>query len=61
MKRLFGRDERMPYKVLAMVLFQLVSVYLVSGRPWLQVVLLAYCLGGVINHSLMLGERAPSC
>ena len=51
----------MPYKVLAMVLFQLVSIYLVSGRPWLQVVLLAYCLGGVINHSLMLGERAPSC
>ena len=56
MKRLFGRDERMPYKVLAMVVFQLVSVWLVSGRPWLQVGLLAYCLGGVINHSLMLGE-----
>ncbi|KAF0312816.1 Sphingolipid delta(4)-desaturase DES1 [Amphibalanus amphitrite] len=54
MKRLFGRDERMPYKVTAMVLFQLVSIYLVSGRPWLQVIALAYCLGGIINHSLML-------
>jgi len=53
-KKLFGVDRRMPYVVVAMVMFQLVSIYLVSDLPWMQVLLLAYCLGGVINHSLML-------
>ena len=37
-----------------LVFLQLISMYLVMDASWLTVILLAYCFGGTINHSLSL-------
>jgi len=39
-----------------MVLVQLLMMYVMTGQSWSMIFLVAYCFGGVINHSLMLGE-----
>nr|KAG5688369.1 hypothetical protein BaRGS_032937 [Batillaria attramentaria] len=49
-----GPDPRLKYIVTVMVIVQIVSAYLVSDATWLTVILLAYCFGGTINHSLSL-------
>ena len=49
-----GPDPSLKYIVIALVLFQIISCYFISQLPWSLVLLLAYCLGGVINHSLTL-------
>lgn len=38
-----------------MVLTQLGMLFLIPCLPWMLTMGLAYCFGGVINHSLMLG------
>ncbi|KAK7468211.1 hypothetical protein BaRGS_00036572 [Batillaria attramentaria] len=53
-KKLMGPDPRLKYIVTVMVIVQIVSAYLVSDATWLTVILLAYCFGGTINHSLSL-------
>ncbi|KAK2716737.1 hypothetical protein QYM36_007027 [Artemia franciscana] len=53
-KRLFGYDPKFKWIVTAMVLTQLLMLYLVKNWSWYTVLGLAYCFGGVINHSLML-------
>lgn len=40
---------------MAMILTQFVMAVVIKDLPWILVVGLAYCFGGVINHSLMLG------
>lgn len=39
-----------------MVLVQLGMLFLIPSLPWSLTIGLAYCFGGVINHSLMLGN-----
>ncbi|XP_065883590.1 sphingolipid delta(4)-desaturase DES1-like [Dysidea avara] len=53
-KKLMGPDLNLKYIVIAMVMFQFISVLYISQLSWFWVVLLVYCLGGVINHSLTL-------
>lgn len=49
-----GHEPRTKYIVTAMVLFQILMLYLVSDASWVTVVILAYFLGGTINHSMSL-------
>ena len=49
-----GPDPDFKYVVTGMVMFQAMSVMImyISQLSWFWVILLAYCLGGVMNHSL---------
>lgn len=38
-----------------MVLLQFLSFFIVKDLSYPKLLLLAYCFGGIINHSLMLG------
>ena len=49
-----GHDPRFKFIVIAFVLIQFVMVYIVSELHWTTMIILAYCLGGTINHSLSL-------
>ena len=49
-----GPDPRLKYTVTVMVLVQCLSAYFVRDATWFTVILLAYCFGGTINHSLSL-------
>ena len=42
---------------MGMILLQLVTLSFIAKLPWSLVIGLAYCFGGVINHSLMLGNK----
>lgn len=53
-KRLMGYDANFKYVVTGMVLFQLLCFWVLKDASWVTLLVLAYCLGGVINHSLML-------
>ena len=53
-KKLMGHDPSLKWKVLLMVLFQFVSLYLVRDLSWGPLLILAYSLGGTINHSMTL-------
>ena len=54
-KKLMGPDPHFKYIVSGMVIFQIVSCYFISSNlSWPYVMLLAYLLGGLINHSLTL-------
>lgn len=35
---------------------QLILMHLMRDQSWTILLLTAYCIGGVINHSLMLGK-----
>ncbi|XP_054162559.1 sphingolipid delta(4)-desaturase DES1-like [Oppia nitens] len=54
-KELMKVDTNFKWTVLAMVFIQIVSFYLLRNMTsfW-QLLLIGYCFGGVINHSLML-------
>ena len=53
-KKLMGHEPRTKYIVTAMVSFQILMLYLISDASWITLVVLAYVLGGTINHSLTL-------
>ncbi|KAK4320615.1 hypothetical protein Pmani_008533 [Petrolisthes manimaculis] len=53
-KQLFGHDVRLKWWVASLVTFQLASLFLVREMSWPLALFLAYCIGGTINHSLML-------
>uniref|UniRef100_A0A8D8UTU6 sphingolipid 4-desaturase n=1 Tax=Cacopsylla melanoneura TaxID=428564 RepID=A0A8D8UTU6_9HEMI len=53
-KKLFGHDPKFKYIVLCMVMVQLVTMYFLRNVSWSVLLVVAYCFGGVINHSLML-------
>ncbi|KAB7506227.1 Sphingolipid delta(4)-desaturase DES1 [Armadillidium nasatum] len=53
-KELFGHDPMLKVWTLLLVTFQILSLFIVQNLSWVYVVLLSYCVGGVINHSLML-------
>ncbi|KAJ8707665.1 hypothetical protein PYW07_011342 [Mythimna separata] len=53
-KKLFGYDPNFKWVVTAMVLVQIISLPFVTQLSWPMMLVVAYCFGGVINHSLML-------
>lgn len=53
-KKLFGYDPNFKYVATAMVLMQFVMLFVMKGQSWPVTLLVAYCFGGVINHSLAL-------
>ncbi|XP_012061033.1 PREDICTED: sphingolipid delta(4)-desaturase DES1 [Atta cephalotes] len=53
-KQLFGYDPNFKWVVTGMVLIQFLSFFIVKDLSYSKLLLLAYCFGGVINHSLML-------
>lgn len=55
-KKLFGYDPNFKWVVTGMVFIQLASMFIVKDLSYPVLLILAYCFGGVINHSLMLGN-----
>ncbi|XP_023224484.1 sphingolipid delta(4)-desaturase DES1-like isoform X1 [Centruroides sculpturatus] len=53
-KNLMGYDTRFKFIVLGMVLTQFFMFWLLKNASTVTIFILAYCFGGVINHSLML-------
>ncbi|XP_066583912.1 sphingolipid delta(4)-desaturase DES1 [Prorops nasuta] len=53
-KKLFGYDPNFKWVVTGMVTVQLLSMFVVKDLSYPVLFLMAYCFGGVINHSLML-------
>lgn len=53
-KKLFGYDPNFKYVAGAMVLAQFAMFFVMKGQSWPVTLLVAYCFGGVINHSLEL-------
>lgn len=56
-KKLFGYDPNFKWVVSLMVAIQFCMLFVMKDRSWPTTILVAYCFGGVINHSLMLGEK----
>ena len=59
-KQLMGPDHNLKYIVILLVAFQLISTYYISQLSYPWVLVLAYCLGGTINHSLTLAVHEIS-
>lgn len=55
-KKLFGYDPNFKWVVTGMVLVQFASMFIVKDLSYPMLFLMAYFFGGVINHSLMLGN-----
>nr|QDF20354.1 delta4-desaturase [Berryteuthis magister] len=53
-KKLFGPDYKTKYIVVVLVLVQMMAMFIVKDWSWPNMLILAYCFGGVINHSLSL-------
>ncbi|XP_060083725.1 sphingolipid delta(4)-desaturase DES1-like [Ylistrum balloti] len=53
-KQLMGCDHNLKYIVVAMVLAQIILAIMVSDASWPVILVLAYVLGGTINHSMTL-------
>ena len=53
-QKLFVVDHAFKWKVVAAVVFQFVSLYVFRDLPASVLLVLAYVVGGTINHSLML-------
>lgn len=53
-KKLMGPNPRQKYIVTVMVLVQFLTMYLIRDATWFTTIVLAYCFGGTINHSLSL-------
>lgn len=53
-KKLFGYDPQFKWVVTGMVLIQFISMFIVKDLSYPMIFLMAYCFGGIINHSLML-------
>jgi sphingolipid delta-4 desaturase len=60
MQKLFVLDTVFKWKVLVLVAIQFLSLYIFRDLPFGAILLLAYCLGGTINHSLLLAEHEIS-
>ena len=56
-KQLFGPDPNFKWICTAMVLTQIASLYFLQDKSWPVLLIVGYCFGGVINHSLTLAEH----
>ncbi|RZC35506.1 sphingolipid delta(4)-desaturase DES1 [Asbolus verrucosus] len=59
-KKLFGYDPNFKWVVTLMVLIQFGMLFVMKDRSWPVILLVGYCFGGVINHSLMLAVHEIS-
>ncbi|XP_037731599.1 sphingolipid delta(4)-desaturase DES1 isoform X1 [Drosophila subpulchrella] len=59
-KKLFGHDPNFKWVAGAMVLTQILSLFVVKDLSWSWLLVAAYCFGGIINHSLMLAVHEIS-
>uniref|UniRef100_A0A336KCU9 sphingolipid 4-desaturase n=1 Tax=Culicoides sonorensis TaxID=179676 RepID=A0A336KCU9_CULSO len=60
-KKLFGHDPNFKYVAGGMVLTQVITCFLLRNvESWFTLFLVAYCFGGVINHSLSLAVHEIS-
>lgn len=59
-KKLFGYDPNFKWVAGAMVLTQILALFVVKDLSWAWLVVAAYCFGGIINHSLMLAVHEIS-
>lgn len=57
-KKLFGYDPNFKWVVTLMVSIQMIMMFVIKDQSWPVLLLAAYMFGGVINHSLMLGEQS---
>ena len=53
-RKLMGHDHATTAIVTAEVLAQFLIAYILRDSPWSSIFIVAYCLGGTINHSLSL-------
>jgi sphingolipid delta-4 desaturase len=54
-KTLMGSDWRTSIQLVLMVFIQLFMVFMVKDMSWKELIVLAYVVGGTLNHSLSLG------
>ncbi|KAL5009220.1 hypothetical protein ScPMuIL_014801 [Solemya velum] len=59
-KKLMGHDPSLKYIVFVMVMFQFFMAYMLQEASWPIIIVLAYLLGGSINHSLTLANHEIS-
>ena len=50
-----GSDWRTSIQLVMMVFIQLFMVYMVKDMSWKELIVMAYVVGGTLNHSLSLG------
>jgi sphingolipid 4-desaturase/C4-monooxygenase len=50
-----GSDWRIAVQLVIMVVIQMSMAYTVKNMSWMEIVIIAYIVGGTINHSLSLG------
>ncbi len=60
MRKLYGPDAMLKWKVAFAVTFQLCMAWLVSGLGWPWVIALSYLVGGIVNHSMTLAMHEVS-
>ena len=53
-RRLMGQDHTTTILVTLEVIMQLIIAYILRDAPLSSIIIVAYCLGGTINHSLVL-------
>lgn len=53
-KQLMGHDWRMAIQVVISVLIQITLAIVLRESSWMKILLIAYVIGGTINHSLSL-------
>lgn len=59
-KKLFGFDPVFKWKCVVLVLIQIISLYVLKDKSWPVLFVVAYCFGGVVNHSLSLAVHEIS-
>jgi sphingolipid 4-desaturase/C4-monooxygenase len=59
-RELMGHDPMLKWTVLGLVSFQVLSLFVLQYCTWPVCLLMAYCVGGVINHSLSLANHEIS-
>ena len=59
-KKLYGHCTKAKYWITFSVLVQFLLAYLLRDQSWLLIFIAAYTVGGVINHSLLLGMHELS-
>jgi sphingolipid 4-desaturase/C4-monooxygenase len=59
-KQLFGHDPMFKWYCIGLVLLQVISLHFLQEKSWPVLLIVAYCFGGVINHSLSLAVHEIS-
>ena len=49
-----GHDVNISYIMVVMVFLQVITAYNLRDQTWTTILIVAYCFGGVVNHSMSL-------